>query len=133
MDTTQQRPGSATLLGFLAYLSAFFQLLTAIAAIFLWLRPGQTQELFNAPVSDWYWILMALLSFFLFFAYIWLGRGIFAGMPYAYTLVNVLAAINLIFGLFALFQGTGLASVLISIIVLALNNSQSVRAWYGTV
>lgn len=133
MDTTQKRPGAATLLGFFAYLSAFVQLLTVIAAIFLWLRPGQTQEIFNAPVSDWYWVLMALLSLFLFFAYIWLARGIFAGMPYAYSLVNMLALINLIFGLFSLFQGTGLLSILISIIVLALNNSQSVRAWYGAV
>ena len=128
---TQKRPGAATLLGVFTYLMAFVQLMSAIAAIMLWLRPGQAQEIFNAPVSDWYWVITALLSGFLFFAYIWLARGIFAGAPFAFSLVNMLAIINLIFGLLYLFQGTGWASVILSIIVLALNNSQSVRGWYG--
>lgn len=132
MDTVRKRPGSATLLAVLAYVTAFLQLITAVAAIVLWLRPGELQQLFNTSVSDWYWVISAALSLFLFFAYLWLAKGILNGLDYAWTVVNLLAIINLIFGLFYLFQGTGLLSVLVSIAVLILNNSRSVREWYGT-
>jgi hypothetical protein len=132
MDQLRKRPGAATLLGVLAYINAVVQLLTAVAAIVLLFRPGQVQLLFGDTVNDAYWIISAVLSGFLFFAYIWLGKGIFAGLDYAWTVVNLLAIINLLFGLFYIFQGTGLVSVLISILVLVLNNTRSVREWYGT-
>lgn len=132
MVTLQKRPGAATVLGILAYLNAIVQLLTAVAAIVLLLRPGQVQLLFGDSVSDAYWIISAALSVFLFFAYIWLAKGIFAGLDYAWTVVNLLAIINLFFGIFYLFQGTGVLMVLISVLVLLLNNTRNVRAWYGT-
>lgn len=133
MDTTVKRPLAATVLGLLAGLNAILQLITAVAAVVLWLRPDQVQELFNAPVSDFYWLISAALSGFLFFAYIWLAKGIFNGLDYAWPVVNMLAIINLIFGLFYLLQGTGILMVLISIVVILLNNSRGVRDWYGSV
>lgn len=131
METTRTRPGAVTFLAVLAYLIAFVQMLSVIAAIVLWVRPGQVQELFNASVSDWYWLASAALSFFLFFAYIWLARGILTGMPYGWSVVNLLAMINLLFGVFYLLQGTGILMILISILALLLNNSRGVREWYG--
>lgn len=120
------------MLGILAYVNAIIQLISAVAAIVLMLRPGQVQLLFGDSVSDVYWIISAALSGFLFFAYIWLAKGIFAGLDYAWTVVNLLAIINLLFGFFYLFQGTGLLMVLISVLVLLLNNTRGVRDWYGT-
>jgi hypothetical protein len=132
VETLRKRPGAATVLGILAYVNAIIQLISAVAAIVLMLRPGQVQLLFGDSVSDVYWIISAALSGFLFFAYIWLAKGIFAGLDYAWTVVNLLAIINLLFGFFYLFQGTGLLMVLISVLVLLLNNTRGVRDWYGT-
>ena len=132
MEPPRKRPGAATLLGVLAYLSAFVNLMNAIASIVLLFRPGQVQELFGDGVSDIYWVISAALSGFLFFAYIWLAKGVFAGMEYAWTVVNLLAIINLIYGLFYIFQGTGLITVTVSILVILLNNTRRVREWYGT-
>ncbi len=132
MDPDRSRPASATALGLLAYLTALLQLLSAVAAAVLWLRPGQAQEIFAEPVSDWYWVISAALSLFLFFAYIWLGKGILAGMDYGWTVVNLLAGINLVFGVLYIFHGTGLLMIAVSALVLLLNNSRGVREWYGT-
>ncbi len=131
MEPTRQRPAAVALLGVLAYLTALVQLLSAVASTILLLRPGQVQVLFQREVSDWYWLITAALSAVLFFAYIWLGRGIFAGAPYAWPVVNLLAAINLTFGVLYLFQGTGWASVILSALVLVLNNLRGVRDWYA--
>lgn len=108
------------------------QLLTAVAAVVLVLRPGHAQLLFGDSVNDAYWVISAALSGFLFFAYIWLAKGIFGGLDYAWTVVNLLALINLLFGFLYLLQGTGLLMVLISVLALILNNMRSVREWYGT-
>lgn len=126
-----KRPLAASTLAVLAYLNAGVQLISAIAAIILLLRPGQVQLFFGDSVSDAYWVISAALSGFLFFAYLWLGKGIVAGVDYAWTVVNLLAIINLFFGVFYLFQGTGVLMVLISVLALILNNTRSVREWYG--
>lgn len=127
------RPGAATVLGVLAYLNAAVNLLSAVAAVVLLLRPQQVQLLFGDSVSDVYWVISAALSGFLFFAYVWLAKGFFAGLDYAWTVVNLLAIINLLFGVLYLFQGTGVLMVLISVMALILNNTRGVREWYGTV
>jgi hypothetical protein len=132
MRPTIERPAAATALGVVAYLVAFLQLLSTVAALVLWLRPGQVQEIFGESVSDWYWVVSAALSVFLFFAYIWLARGILSGREYPWTVVNLLALINLFFGLLYLFRGTGLLIILLSALVLALDNLRGVRDWYAT-
>lgn len=131
MEPTRQRPAAVTLLGLLGYLTAFVQLLSAVASVVLLLRPGQVQVLFARDVSDWYWVITAALSAVLFFAYIWLARGILSGADYAWPVVNLLALINLAFGVLYLFQGTGWASVILSVLVLLLNNLRGVRVWYA--
>ena len=131
MEPTRQRPPAVTLLGVLAYVTAIVQVLSAVASLVLLLRPGQVQVLFQREVSDWYWLTTAMLSAVLFFAYIWLGRGIFAGASYAWPVVNLLALINLAFGVLYLFQGTGWATVILSALVLVLNNLRGVRDWYA--
>lgn len=131
MQPVAGRPGTVTALGILAYLVALLQLLSAVAAVILWLRPGRVQQIFETPVSDWYWVTSAALSVFLFFAYIWLARGIFARLDYAWTVVNLLAIVNLIFGVLYVFQGTGFPMIVLSVLVLLLNNTRGVREWYG--
>ena len=37
------------------------------------LKPGEAQEIFSNPVSDWYWVLTAVLSFILGMIYVWKG------------------------------------------------------------
>lgn len=61
-----------------------------------------------------------------------MAKGFFTGLDYGWTVVNLLAVINLLFEPFYLLQGTGVATVLISALVLLLNNTRSVRGWYGT-
>ena len=131
MEPERARPAAATALALLAYLTAAAATAVRVAAVVLWLRPGQAQESSAEPVSDWYWVISAALSLFLFFAYIWLGRGILAGMDYAWTVVNLLAGINLVFGVLYIFHGTGFLMIAVSALVLLLNNSRGVREWYG--
>ena len=130
MTPTGTRPPAVTLLGLVAYLTAVVEMLSGIASVILLMRPGQVQILFGQAVSDWYWIITAALSAVLFVAYIWLGRGILAGAEFAWPVVNLLAVINLVFGVLYLFQGTGWANVSLSALVLVLNNLRVVREWY---
>ena len=73
----------------------------------------------------------AALSGFLLFGYVWLARGVFAGLDYAWTVVNLLAILNLFFGVLFTFQGTGVPMIVLSILVLLLNNTRGVREWYA--
>lgn len=128
--TTAKRPATVTILTVLVVLAALVHLLAAVAAIFLIIRPGDVQQFFGAPVSDWYWVLSAVLSFILALIYFWIASMLLTGNPQGWLLVNVLAVINIIFALFSVPLGTGWAQLGLNVIVLLLNNVASSRAWF---
>ncbi len=129
-DQRYARPGSATAVAILVVFAAILQFLAAGLAIFLAVRPGEQQQLFGTAVSDWYWLLTAVLSIFLGGIYIWLAGGILSARTEAWALVNILAAISVIFSLFQIPFGTGWVALLVGVLILVLNNTNASRAYF---
>ena len=129
-DGRGPRPGIVSVLAVLVFVGALIQFITTAAALSLSIRPGDEQRLFDVPVNDGYWLTTAVLSMVLGLIYVWIGRGLLAGNPQSWTLVNVLAIINAFFALFQLPFGTGWAAIFLSVIILALNNTSSARQWF---
>ena len=125
-----KRPGAVLAVVFLVFIGAIIQFATALIAIVLALKPGEAQEIFSNPVSDWYWVLTAVLSFILGMIYVWIGRGMLAGDPQSWMLVNVLAIINVVFALFQLPTGTGWTAIFLNLVILALNNTGHTKRWF---
>ncbi|MFZ1362628.1 MAG: hypothetical protein WAS05_06820 [Candidatus Nanopelagicales bacterium] len=125
-----KRPGTVTLIAILIFLAGIIQLIATAVAIVLIFQPGDVQHLHGQPVSDWYWVLTAVLSFIMALIYFWIAKGALRGDAEAWMLINILAVINIVFALFQLAFGTGWFSLVINIIVLIINNTQNARAWY---
>lgn len=125
-----KRPGTITLLAALIFFAGILQLIATVVAIVLIFRPGDVQQLHGAPVSDWYWVLTAVLSFIMALIYFWIAKGAMNGNAEAWMLINILAIINIIFALFQLAFGTGWISLLLNVIVLVINNTAKARSWY---
>ena len=106
------------------------QFFAAAAAVFFVLRPGEAQQLFSASVSDWYWVMTAALSLILGLIYLWISKGMLAGDAQAWMLVNLLALINLFFAIFQIPFGSGWATLVLSALLLLVNNTPSVRRWF---
>lgn len=130
--STPRRPGSVTAVAVLVFIGALLQFVAAGAAIFLALRPGEVQQLFSQPITDWYWWMTAILSLILGVIYIWIGRGLLTGDPQAWLLVNVLTVINMIFALFQIPFGTGWLALVLGAVILIMNNTMSSRTWFQT-
>ncbi|MEI2728410.1 MAG: hypothetical protein V9E85_04820 [Candidatus Nanopelagicales bacterium] len=126
----QKRPGAVLAVAILVFVGAIVQFLTALIAIILAIRPGEAQELFSQPVSDWYWVLTAVLSFILGMIYVWIGRGMLAGDPQSWMLVNILAIINVVFALFQLPTGNGWTAFFLNLVILGLNNTGASKRWF---
>ncbi|NQU36909.1 MAG: hypothetical protein HQ526_04840 [Actinobacteria bacterium] len=125
-----KRPFIVVVLAVLVILGALVQFFAAAAAVFFAFRPGEAQQLFNASVSDWYWVMTAALSLVLGLIYLWISRGMLAGNAQAWMLVNVLAFINLFFAIFQIPVGSGWATLAISALLLLVNNTPAVRRWF---
>lgn len=130
-EPQEKRPWVVVLLAFLIFVAAFVQLATVVVAVIFMFRPGEAQQLFGQSVSDWYWLMTAILTFILALIYIWMGRGMLAGDPQAWMLLNILAIINIIFAIFQIPFGTGWAELLLNIIILAFNNMADTRRWFN--
>ncbi|MBU6148060.1 MAG: hypothetical protein KGP10_07810 [Actinomycetales bacterium] len=116
------RPFVVTLLGVFIYIVALFNIVTGI----WWMvaAPAITDHLGTTiEVSPFLIFLNGLLSLVLGIMFIWLASLTFAGSVVAYELINLLAIINLIFGLFRLPYGWG--AIALSILVLLLVNLRS--------
>ena len=109
----QKRPGAVLAVAILVFVGAIVQFLTALIAIILAIRPGEAQELFSQPVSDWYWVLTAVLSFILGMIYVW-----------------ILAIINVVFALFQLPTGNGWTAFFLNLVILGLNNTGASKRWF---
>lgn len=129
--TQAKRPGAVTTLIVLLIIGALLQLVATVIAILFALRPGVSQEVFGQPVSDFYAYTTAILSFLLALIYFWIARGMAAGDPQAWLLVNVLAIINVVFAIFQLPFGSGWAALVLNIVILALNNTARTRSWFS--
>lgn len=124
-----KRPAAIVGLVFLIFVGAIVQFISAVIAIVLAIRPGEEQQFFSQPVSDWYWVMTAILSFILGLIYIWIARGLLARDPQSWILVNVLALINFFFALFELPTGNGWTVLFINIVILLLNNTGETKRW----
>jgi len=125
-----KRPFIVLVLAALIILGALMQFFSAAAATFFVIRPGEAQELFNASVSDWYWVMTAALSVILGLIYLWIGKGMLAGNAQTWMLVNLLAFINLFFAIFQIPFGSGWAVLALSALLLIVNNTPAVRRWF---
>jgi hypothetical protein len=125
-----KRPFIITFLAGLIILGALVQFFAAAAAMFFAFRPGDAQQLFGASVSDWYWVMTAVLSLILGLIYLWISKGMLAGDAQAWMLVNVLAFINLFFAIFQIPFGSGWATLVLSALLLMVNNTPAVRRWF---
>lgn len=128
---TGKRPGTVTVLVVLLIIAALLQLLATVLAILFAIKPGISQEVFGQPVSDFYAITTAILSFILALIYFWIARGLIAGDPQAWLLVNVLAIINIVFAVFQLPFGSGWLALIVNLLILALNNTAKTRTWFS--
>lgn len=127
------RPGTVTAVAVLCYFGAVLKLITVVAFVILAFRPGQVQRLFGAPVSDWYWIVSAVLALLLALIYAWIARRELVGDPQAWALVNVIAVINIAFAFFELASGAGWVAIAVNAVVLILNNTNASRQYFATV
>ncbi len=127
-----QRPKIVTALGVLVVLAAVLLLIGAIADVILINRPGDLQRLFGRPVSDTFWIVSATVSVFMALVYLWVSRAVFDGNPLGHMLVNIVAVINLIFGVLLIAEGAGWGEILVNVVILILNNTKASRDWFAT-
>lgn len=128
--TAGGRPFVVTLLGVFVYIVALFNIVTGI----WWMvaAPAITDHLgATVEVSPFLIFLNGLLSLVLGIMFIWLASITFAGSVVAYELINLLAIINIIFGLFRLPYGLG--AILLSVIVLLLVNLRSSQQFLSKV
>ncbi len=125
-----RRPASVSFAAAMMFLGSLGYLIALGLSIYRALQPGEEQLFFSQPTSDLLWILTACLDAVLIFGFAWIGRLALRGDPGAGMTINLLALINLVFSLFYILQGVGWATLLISVLVLIVNNTPSARAWY---
>lgn len=125
-----KRPGTVVVVAIILILIAILNLFASIAALYLGLQPGEAETLYGSSTSDWVWYFSSLLSFVLFLIFIWLARGQLQGSAQSWMIVNVLAIINIFFAFFQLFYGSGFISIILSLLVLVLNNARGAKDYF---
>lgn len=125
-----KRPGSVVIVAICLFIIGLLNLVAAGGAVYLATQPGDSQTLYGAPASDFFFWFNALMSFLLFLIYLWLGRGQLKGNAQAWGTTNVLMFINIFFAFFQLFYGTGFVAMLFCLIVLLLNNVGNAKAYF---
>lgn len=112
------------------FLASLGYVVLLVIHAYLIFQPGEAQLMFSFAAPDWYWILMVCMDAVLVFGFAWIGVLAMRGDPGAGMTINLLALINLVFSLFNILHGVGWATLLISVLVLIVNNSPSAKAWY---
>lgn len=125
-----KRPGTVVVVAIALVLIGLLNLFAAGGALYLALQPGETQTLYGGNTSDWVWYFSALMSFILFLIFVWLAKGQLKGSAQSWMIVNVLAVINIFFAFFQLFYGTGFITILLALLVLALNNARGAKDYF---
>ena len=125
------RPIGVTLVIVLIVLSAVFDIITG-----LWLMiaafgstPSLTDHLGNTlQVPGFYLFINGALSVLLGLMYFWLTKMTLIGSATARTIIVMLAAINIFFGLFRLPFGWGVIAA--SLIIILLVSTKSAKAYF---
>jgi len=125
-----KRPNTVLAVVIVVCAAALLQFAAAAVGVIFALRPGEAQQFLSHPISDWYWIINAALSLVMGLIYIWIARGLLAGDPQAWLLVNLLAIINIFFALFQITYGIGWTAIAVNAILLALNNTSTAKSWF---
>jgi hypothetical protein len=125
------RPVGVSIVVVLIVLSAVFDLIvgTWLMIAAFGSAPDLTDHLGNAiEVSGFYLFINGALSVILGLMYFWLTKMTLIGSATARTIITMLAAINLFFGLFRLPFGWGI--ILISLLIIIMVNTKSAKAYF---
>jgi len=114
----------------LLLVSAVAYFLGAAISIALVWRPAESQVLFGAPVSDWYWALSALLFGVVGVVYLVVARSVRAADSGAGLAVSLLGLLGAGFSLLTITHVYGWAVLLVSVILLLANQSRTAQRWY---
>ncbi len=122
------RPVSVAVLAVLVFLSAVYNIVIGVIFMLsiIGTNPGFTDLAGNVhEVSGWYLFFTGAVDVLFGLLMVWLGRMTLAGSRTAYMLINVLAIINISFGMLSLPYGWGM--VAINIVALVLVNTRGAR------
>ena len=126
-----KRPVGVTLVAVLILISGIFNIGFGIWMMLAPIgnNPTVTDLFGNAQeVPGFYLFANGLLSAILGLMYLWLMSLTLDGSATAYTLITVLSAINIFFGLLRLPYGWGI--IFVSAIILLMVNTRSARQWF---
>lgn len=131
-DVQTRRPGGVTFVIVLIWIAAVFN---AIIGIWMMLAPfGQNPTITdiqgNQQELPGFWLFMnGALSLLLAFMYVWLARMASIGAASAQVIIQALAVINIIFGLFRLPYGW--LGLVLNILILIIASGASAKAWFS--
>ncbi len=131
-DVPTKRPGGVTFVIALIWISA---LLNATLGIWMMLAPfGQNPTITdvqgNTVELPGFWLFMnGALSLLLAFMYVWLARMAAIGAASAQVIIQALAVINIVFGLFRLPYGW--LGLVLNILILVIASGASAKAWFS--
>ena len=131
-DVPTKRPGGVTFVIALIWISA---LLNAALGIWMMLAPfGQNPTITdvqgNTVELPGFWLFMnGALSLLLAFMYVWLARMASIGAASAQVIIQALAVINIVFGLFRLPYGW--LGLVLNILILVIASGASAKAWFS--
>ncbi len=131
-DVQTKRPGGVTFVIVLIWAAAVFN---AIVGVWMMLAPfGQNPTITdiqgNQQELPGFWLFMnGALSLLLAFMYVWLARMASIGAASAQVIIQALAVINIIFGLFRLPYGW--LGLVLNILILIIASGASAKAWFS--
>ena len=104
--------------------------LGAAVSLVLWWQPGEGQLEFGATISDWFWVLSAVLFVSLAIVLGLVARSAWAGESGGGLAVSLLGLLGVGFSLIALTEGFGWFILVSSLAILIANQTRSAQAWY---
>ncbi|MFC6239207.1 hypothetical protein [Longivirga aurantiaca] len=131
-DVQTKRPGGVTFVIVLIWVAALFN---ALIGVWMMLAPfGQNPTITdiqgNTVELPGFWLFMnGALSLLLAFMYVWLARMASIGAASAQVIIQALAVINIIFGLFRLPYGW--LGLVLNILILVIASGASAKAWFS--
>jgi hypothetical protein len=131
-DVQTKRPGGVTFVIVLIWIAALFN---ALIGVWMMLAPfGQNPTITdiqgNQQELPGFWLFMnGALSLLLAFMYVWLARMASIGAASAQVIIQALAVINIIFGLFRLPYGW--LGLVLNILILIIASGASAKAWFS--
>jgi hypothetical protein len=131
-DVQTKRPGGVTFVIALIWITAVFN---AIIGVWMMLAPfGQNPTITDIQGNTFelpgFWLFMnGALSLLLAFMYVWLARMAAIGAESAQVIIQALAVINIIFGLFRLPYGW--LGLVLNILILIIASGASAKAWFS--